>query len=280
MKRASIIVPTYNRSAALRNTLEAIALQPAELIEQVFICDDGSSDDTAAVAAHFARCLPLTYLFQEDLGFRAGAARNLGIEHAQTDLLVFFDDDCIPLRGCIEQHVALHARTARAIGIGRIAHVPGVTHAHLAAQTDLAQLPADERAPLAIEHIATHPAPWLLMWSCHFSVNRAELALCFDERLQGWGAEDNDVGLQLQHQGARFHYLEQAVVMHQDEARPRSPFLQEQLGLQPDYSSFLRNAALLLDKYAHDPDAAAWLCRLVRWAAARPNDGEWITQLV
>lgn len=282
--KASIIIPTYNRAPVLQKVLEALTRQTRGLIDQIYVCDDGSHDDTAELVAGYRDKLPLSYLFQHDLGFRAGAARNMGIRRAATDILIFIDDDCVPLPGWLEQHLAFHAETPRAVGLGRISRIPLDKQVPSDASPDALPspetLPDDERLDLNIDGAAEHPAPWLLLWSCHFSVNRAELQFQFDEQFQGWGLEDNDLGLQLQNQGAQFRYLDQAIVVHHDEARPRSPFLQERIGLEPDYSSYLRNTALLLDKYRDDAELAPWITRLLSAAASRPNDGSWIGQLV
>jgi glycosyltransferase involved in cell wall biosynthesis len=280
MNRLSVIIPTYNRSYLLRLVLTALERQPREHLDQVLVCDDGSSDDTAAVAAEFRQRLPLTYLFQEDLGFRAGAARNLGMARAQTDVLLFLDDDCIVLPGCLERHLQLHATRPRAVGIGRIGRIPADTALSLDALPDPREMEPDERTPLHIDSLDNHGAPWGLLWTCHCSVNMAGMSARFDERLQGWGVEDTDLGLQLHRQGAQFCYLADAIIVHQNEARPRSPLLQERLGMRPDYSTFMRNAALLLEKYAHDPQVAQHMGMLLSAGAPRPNDGEWITQLV
>lgn len=48
----SVVIPTYNRSALLRRTLESLTLQalPAAQFE-VIVADDGSSDDTCSVVS-------------------------------------------------------------------------------------------------------------------------------------------------------------------------------------------------------------------------------------
>ena len=76
--KATVVIPTYNRAPRLRGLLECLAHQEGDHLARVVVCDDGSSDETAAVVESFMERLPLVYAFQEDLGFRAGQARNLG----------------------------------------------------------------------------------------------------------------------------------------------------------------------------------------------------------
>ena len=75
--RATVIIPTYNRPALLSRQLSCLAQQKGDLIEEVLICDDGSSTDTIAAVEPFEDQLPsVRVLRQEDRGFRAGQARN------------------------------------------------------------------------------------------------------------------------------------------------------------------------------------------------------------
>jgi glycosyltransferase involved in cell wall biosynthesis len=93
--RISVIVPAYNAAGDLRLCLAAVrasASPPAELI----VADDGSTDDTAAVARQFGATVVTT-------GGPSGPARarNLGAQHATGATLVFFDADVVPHRDAI-----------------------------------------------------------------------------------------------------------------------------------------------------------------------------------
>jgi glycosyltransferase involved in cell wall biosynthesis len=84
--RLSVILPAKNEAEGLRQTLPRLrAVQPdAELI----VVDDGSSDDTAAVAiAHGARVLSSPYSMGN------GAAIKRGARIATGEVLVFMDAD-------------------------------------------------------------------------------------------------------------------------------------------------------------------------------------------
>ena len=53
--QVSVVIPTYNRLATLRQTLNALAAQTQRAVE-VIVVDDGSTDGTAAaVPAEFTR---------------------------------------------------------------------------------------------------------------------------------------------------------------------------------------------------------------------------------
>jgi glycosyltransferase involved in cell wall biosynthesis len=82
----TVVLPARNEAEGLRRTLPALraALPGAEVI----VVDDGSSDDTAAVAAaHGARVLANPYALGN------GAAIKRGTRAASGDILVFMDAD-------------------------------------------------------------------------------------------------------------------------------------------------------------------------------------------
>ncbi|MBE1489235.1 glycosyltransferase [Plantactinospora soyae] len=75
--RGSVIVTTYNRAELLGYTLASVTRQtlPVDRFE-VLMCDDGSTDDTAAVVDRFQDRLDITRLFHEHDGFGASRSRN------------------------------------------------------------------------------------------------------------------------------------------------------------------------------------------------------------
>jgi glycosyltransferase involved in cell wall biosynthesis len=97
--RISVIVPLYNAQRSsetyLRQALDSVAGQLYREFELILV-DDGSTDDTAAVAAAFVAAHPeleITTLHQANAG--QSSARNLGASHAKGDWLAFLDQDDI-----------------------------------------------------------------------------------------------------------------------------------------------------------------------------------------
>ncbi len=105
----SVVVPTRNRSALLRSTLEALRESrfPAERIEAVVVLD-GGTDDSAEVAR--SADVPYRVTCVETDGRGLAAARNRGVEAASERVILFLDDDTRPEPGCLAAHAALHAR--------------------------------------------------------------------------------------------------------------------------------------------------------------------------
>lgn len=93
----SIVVCTYNRAASLGDTLRALrALEvPPAVSWEVVVVDNNSKDDTRAVVEDATKGFPrLRYFFQPLQGL--SHARNMGIDAARGDLLLFTDDDVLP----------------------------------------------------------------------------------------------------------------------------------------------------------------------------------------
>ena len=105
--RTTIIVPMYNCASYLERCLDSVCAQ-GEGVEVICI-DDGSSDDTAAVAEHFAQSRGEVSVVRKENG-GAGSARNVGIDRACGEYVCFVDSDDYILPGAID---ALYARAKR-----------------------------------------------------------------------------------------------------------------------------------------------------------------------
>ena len=97
----SVIVPAYNASATIGETLEALSKQDCSLPFEVIVVDDGSLDNTADIVRSFAS---VKYIFQKNAG--PASARNQGSKLAQGEYLAFTDSDCIPHKDWISQLMA------------------------------------------------------------------------------------------------------------------------------------------------------------------------------
>jgi glycosyltransferase involved in cell wall biosynthesis len=93
--QVSVILPAKNEAEGLRQTLPR--LRAAQPDVELIVVDDGSSDDTAAVAAGFgARVLSSPYSMGN------GASIKRGARAASGEILVFMDADGQHDPGCIE----------------------------------------------------------------------------------------------------------------------------------------------------------------------------------
>jgi glycosyltransferase involved in cell wall biosynthesis len=96
----SVVIPTYNSAAFVGAAVES-ALNQTHLPHEIFVVDDGSTDQTADVLSRFG--LPVLVIRQENQG--QSAARNNAIARATGDAIMFLDADDLLLPTCIEQSV-------------------------------------------------------------------------------------------------------------------------------------------------------------------------------
>lgn len=90
----SCIVPAFNEAAGLPALLKSLRLELLQYSERVeiILVDDGSSDNTLAVALELAAPLALTVLGLSR-NFGKEAALTAGLEHARGDLTLIIDAD-------------------------------------------------------------------------------------------------------------------------------------------------------------------------------------------
>ena len=91
--QVSVIVPTFNVERYIAECLESALSQEFDGGYEVIVVDDGSTDETLALVESFARRDGRVRFFQVPHDGAPGKARNLGIEEAQGDYLVFLDSD-------------------------------------------------------------------------------------------------------------------------------------------------------------------------------------------
>jgi len=87
----SVIIPVYNRSHLIGETIDTVLAQSYPQFE-IIIVDDGSKEDIKAVIDKKYSNEPRLRFFRKQNEER-GAARNFGLRHANGDYAVFFDSD-------------------------------------------------------------------------------------------------------------------------------------------------------------------------------------------
>jgi glycosyltransferase involved in cell wall biosynthesis len=101
---ASVIIPCYNGADTLGEQLESLAAQTWSSTWEVIVADNGSTDDSVAVAAQYQDVLPLTII---DAGQKKGQAYayNQGVAASTGNLLLFCDADDVMHPGYVEAMV-------------------------------------------------------------------------------------------------------------------------------------------------------------------------------
>ncbi len=196
--------------------------------------------------------LNLYYFYQPDEGWRTAAARNIGIAHAEAEVIVFIDSGVLAHSGCLEAHVASHR--ASAVPLAAIGYVYGMNGSNEDAEEIIAAVDVDDPdASIAKMHAqGAHldireefyeqytddfsglPAPWSMFWTANVSVRADQVRAvgAFDESFDRWGGEDTDLAYRLHRAGAKFVLNRRASSIHYPHHKN---FEQNDIGARSNY---------------------------------------------
>jgi glycosyltransferase involved in cell wall biosynthesis len=202
---------------------------PADQFE-VIVADDGSSDGTEALVRSFEANYKIKYCFQEDLGFRAAAARNAGARLADGEVLAFIDAGELPGPSFAASHLSAHKRHSlrRAMtgpiggwSTGVSAQAEGMPveqlYRSLPSETD----PRYEFFARVGFNLSRLALPPLLFWTGNCSIRTEDFwdAGGFDESFSGYGMEDVDLAYRLWDRGISFALCKEGWVVELIENR-------------------------------------------------------------
>ncbi len=197
----SVVVTHYEQHEELARVLAALEEQTLPPYE-VVVADDGSRRRPAVPQG-------IRLVQQEDLGFRAAAARNLGASVATGEALVFLDADTVPEPGFLHAVTRRLAACPDVLAVGRRRHAdasgelpePAWLRDAYAASRDL--LDADGRS-------------FRFVISAVMACRRSLFQHLggFDERFVGYGGEDWDLAYRAWNAGAVLVHERDAVAWH------------------------------------------------------------------
>lgn len=203
-------------------------------------------------------------------GLRVGAARNAAAETALAhgaDLLVFLDVDCLPAPGLLQRYAEAARSHPDSIVCGPVTYLESVQRPQ--SPDDLAALtrPHPVRPNPPAGQITTAGAgEYDLFWSLSFAVTPATWARLggFDERYEGYGAEDTDLGRRARALAIPLHWVGGAHAYHQWHPAGTPPWRH--------LDDILRNGALFAECWGEWP-MGGWIDEFVRAGAVEPHDG-------
>lgn len=208
----SVVIPTYQRAATLVRCLDALAGQDLDPdAYEVVVVDDGGHDETHSVVDAAARTasVSLTYLVQQHRG--PSAARNLGVDHAGGDVVVFIGDDIIPTAGFLACHLGAH-RHAPEPGLAVLGQTAWAPWLRVGLLMEFLEQNGEQFAFSKIEN--PHDVPVRFFYTSNVSLKRSFLTggPRFDVDLFPW--EDVDLAQRLQPLGLRILYEPGALAFH------------------------------------------------------------------
>ena len=132
LNKVSIIVPIYNASRYLPQTIESLLCQTYRNIELILV-DDGSTDDSLAICHRYKTDSRVHIIHQENGGL--SCARNTGISNASGDYIGFVDADDVAhpqmFALLLEALLSTHSEISmcRMVYGGKVVF-PNITHEH------------------------------------------------------------------------------------------------------------------------------------------------------
>ena len=223
--KVSVVVCSYNGSRTIGETLDAL-VKLAYPDYEVIVVDDGSTDQTSAIAARYQ----VKRFRTENNGL--SAARNLGMNAAGGDIVAYIDDDAYP---------DPHWLTFLVSGLRDTEHV-GIGGPNIAPPGDGAIADCVANAPGGPVHVLLSDRVAEHIPGCNMAFRRDKLLEIggFDPRFRIAG-DDVDVCWRLQERGWTIGFAPAAVVWHHRRSSLRG-YLKQQKG-------YAKAEALLAQKW-------------------------------
>ena len=202
----SIVVPARDASRLIADCVHALLSQEeCPFSFEVLVVDDGSSDDTAAVARQAgARVLSIS-------PSGPAAARNRGVAVTTGDIVVFTDADCVPDPGWLSRMVAPFADSEVTATKG----VYRTEQRSLAARFVQQEYESRYRRMSGRESI-----DFIDTYAAAFRRDRFVEAGGFDENFPGASVEDQEFSFRYSRLGGHMLFVEDAVVLHRHADTP------------------------------------------------------------
>ena len=213
----SVIVPTYNRKAWLKECLDALIKQTYPRTRyEIIVADDGSSDGTAELVKSYKGII---YLHQQNQG--QAAARNLGLSAAHGSIIAFTDDDCIPSKDWIDHGV-------EALSSLRLDGVEGLT------TTD-----KEKTSPLSVITYTYHGGGFMTC-NCFYTKKALDAVGGFAAARHMRFREDTDLALRMMDAGFNLSFDERPKVFHRVVKMTAWQYLKKHIRIQePWWNAYL-----------------------------------------
>ena len=199
-----VIIPTYNNRNELAECLESLDRQTFRSFF-VYVCVDGSSDDTVSWLQEQAYSFDFQILQHSDLSNHGRAAtRNLGLKKISAPFVALLDSDVIAAPDLMEVHRNFLKKWGN-ISIGDIRFTNARQNVWARYQ--------QERGKHQYSHEDIIPATYFVTQNVALpSASIKEIGL-MDEAIEVYGGEDTDYGIRLVYEaGQKCRYNEEARV--------------------------------------------------------------------
>jgi GT2 family glycosyltransferase len=213
----SIVIPVHNRAALTAQCIDTILADPPGAPLAIIVSDDASTDATAEVLRRYEE--PVRTVRSERNGGFATAC-NAGAEAARGTLLVFLNNDTVPMRGWLDALVAEAEQHGDAAVIGAKLLFPNDTVQHAGVVICLDRNPRHLYAGFPADHPAVNKSRrFQAVTAACMMVRRAafEAAGGFDDGYRN-SLEDVDLCLRIAAVGHAVRLCHTSVLYHLESA--------------------------------------------------------------
>lgn len=194
----SVVIPTFNREALVAETLESVRAQTHESWEALVV-DDGSDDGTFdAVRAFADRDERIRPLRREREPKGAPVCRNIGLENARGDFVVFLDSDDLLVPDCLQ------GRLERAAAEGDLDFLAFPMRLFDAEPGDRDDLAGPETGESHLDRFLRGDHPWVVTGP-FWRIETLRRLGGFDERLLA--QQDYDLNVRALLAGCRYRFF-------------------------------------------------------------------------
>ncbi|MDJ0600356.1 MAG: glycosyltransferase [Crocosphaera sp.] len=202
----SVVIPTYNRKPILEKCLKALEKQEFDdaIIDnyEVVLVDDGSTDGTLEWLKENEQVFSHVCCFSQDhLG--PAAARNLGVNKAKGDTIIFIDSDLVVTETFLQCHAGALIKGEKELGSDRLFTYGAVIN------TCNFDDPTSE--PYKITDFS---AAYFATGNVAIARKWLEKVGLFDTSFQLYGWEDLELGVRLKQLGLKLIKCPEAVGYH------------------------------------------------------------------
>jgi glycosyltransferase involved in cell wall biosynthesis len=203
MMKVSIVIPTYNQEEILAKTLDYLMVQDYPKGQyEIIVVDDGSTDGTQEMAkSKLGSGVGLRYFYQKQRG--PHFARNLGMDKARGEIIIFVDSDIFTPSNFISEHVKFHQKFGDVVVSGPTVRTNRLDNVF-----------ADTNRRKVKKWLFDFSGPSFI--TSNLSVKRKFLIRAggFDEEFTGFGWHDWELGLRLKKLGLKARRNINAIVYH------------------------------------------------------------------
>ncbi len=202
--KLSIVIPTYGTTGVLVECLRALSEQKGDTdaCEVLVVNDGGKESEAFEVPGQRVR---IRYARQDHKG--PAAARNLGTRMAEGEIVVFLDDDSVPLKDWLQATMSAWMDTPDCDGIGGyVASDPGES-IYCRVNADFFNWYLEQQG---------HDGECLFLVTCNAGYKKGSLESFggFDDRFERACGEDRDLNLKIVRGGGKLRLDKRILVYH------------------------------------------------------------------